>query len=86
MASKKQPTPSDKTLHPGSSTEDAKKLGGKGDFGVPESNRPEREYTSMNTKMADPGAAQPRSGEDGQRTSGVGANNNGPGSGSGGDV
>ena len=38
-------------LHPGSSKEDAKAVGGKGDFGVPEGNAPERSYTSKNTKI-----------------------------------
>lgn len=75
-----------KTTHPGSSTQDAKKIGGKGDFGVRESDVIERQYTSTNTKRADPGGAPARSGEDGARTSGVGGNNAGPGSSSGGDV
>jgi len=74
------------SLHPGSSADDAKKVGGKGDFGVPESDVIGRTYTSINTKMSDPGATQPRSGEGGGRTSGAGSNNSGPGSGSGGDL
>ena len=73
-------------LHPGSSADDAKAVGGKGDFGVPESNVPERTYTSKNTKMSDPGNAVTRSGTDGSRTSGVGGNKSGDGSSSGGDV
>jgi len=75
-----------KILHPGSSAKDAAKIGGKGDFGVPESNVTERTYTSLNTKASDRGAAQPRSGEGGLRTSGVGGINSGPGSASGGDL
>jgi hypothetical protein len=73
-------------LHPGSSVEDAKKLGGKGDFGVPESNVAERTYTSRNTKRSDPGAAPPRAGSGESRESGVGGNNSGAGSSSGGDL
>src|SRR5579862_9031313 len=73
-------------LHPGSSVEDAKAVGGKMDFGAAENDVIERTYTSTNTKRADPGGAPPRSGEDGQRTSGVGGNNSGVGSSSGGDV
>jgi hypothetical protein len=75
-----------KTLHPGSSAEDAKHIGGKGDFGVPESDVIERQYTSQNTKHSDRGAAVPRAGSEGQRVSGVGGNDSGPGSSSGGDV
>jgi hypothetical protein len=75
-----------RVLHPGSSTEDAKAVGGKGDFGVPESDVVERTYTSLNTKRADPGAAPPRSGSTGSRESGVGGSASGPGSSSGGDL
>jgi hypothetical protein len=75
-----------RTLHPGGSAEDAKAFGGKGDFGVPESNVIERTYTSANTKQADPGNATARSGSDGSRVSGVGGNESGPGSSSGGDL
>jgi hypothetical protein len=57
-----------------------------GDFGVPESDVVERTYTSHNTKVSDPGAAQPRSNSSGTRTSGAGGNNSGPGSSSGGDI
>ena len=73
-------------LHPGSSAEDAKKVGGKGDFGMPENNVTARTYASENTRHADPGAAQPRSGSEGVRVSGVGGNDSGPGSSSGGDL
>ena|SRR5579871_363136 len=75
-----------KDLHPGSSVQDAKALGGKGDFGAPESNLIERAYVSTNTKRADPGAAIPRAGADESRTSGVGGNQSGDGSSSGGDI
>jgi hypothetical protein len=75
-----------KDVHPGSSIEDARAVGGKGDFGVPEGEVAERTYTSMNTKRSDPGAAPMRSGLDGSRTSGVGGNSSGPGSSSGGDL
>jgi hypothetical protein len=75
-----------KKIHPGSSAADAKSLGGKGDFGVPESNVAERTYTSRNTKQADPGGAAPRSGSDGSRTSGVGGHQSGVGSSSAGDI
>ncbi|CAN5470073.1 hypothetical protein BH10PLA1_BH10PLA1_18860 [soil metagenome] len=85
MADKK-PTPSQETLHPGSSAQDAAKVGGKGDFGVRESDVAERTYTSMNTKQSDRGNAQSRSGSDGTRTSGAGGNNSGVGSSSGGDL
>ena len=73
-------------LHPGSSVEDAKEIGGKADFGVPASNVAERSYTSRNTKRSDPGAAPPRSGSEDSRTSGAGGNSSGPGSSSGGDL
>ncbi len=73
-------------LKPGSNPEDATKIGGKGDFGVPESDVVGRTYTSRNTKASDPGAAQPRSGEDGTRTSGAGGVAGGVGSSSGGDI
>lgn len=73
-------------VHPGSSAEDAKAVGGKGDFGVPEGDVAERTYTSVNTKRSDPGAAPVRSGSDGSRTSGVGGYNSGVGSSSGGDL
>jgi hypothetical protein len=75
----------DKT-RPGSNPEDARKVGGAGDFGVSEKDVNERQYTSANTKASDPGAAQPHAGAQGGRTSGVGGNASGPGSSSGGDV
>ncbi|HWE04332.1 MAG TPA: hypothetical protein VG326_18145 [Tepidisphaeraceae bacterium] len=72
--------------HPGSSAEDAKRVGGKGDFGVPESDVRERTYTSTNTKRSDPGGAPSRSASGGSRESGAGGNNSGAGSSSGGDL
>ncbi|HWB53661.1 MAG TPA: hypothetical protein VG722_05690 [Tepidisphaeraceae bacterium] len=70
---------------PGSSETDAKKVGGEGDFGVPESDRHERDYTSANTEQSDPGHAHPHSGSMSRET-GVGGNASGPGSSSGGDL
>jgi hypothetical protein len=75
-----------KETHPGSSPEDARKIGGEGDFGVREDDVAERTYTSQNTKRADRGAASPRAGENEDRTSGVGGNQTGVGSSSGGDL
>jgi hypothetical protein len=88
MAKKKAKSSDDKQKdpHPGSSIEDARAVGGKGDFGAPESNVVERTYVSTNTKRSDPGGAPPRAGLDGSRTSGVGGNQSGPGSSSGGDL
>jgi hypothetical protein len=80
-----QSTPASK-LHPGSSEKDAMKMGGKRDFGVPEEDVVERTYTSRNTLASDPGKSMPRSSTDRTRTSGVGGNDSGPGSGSGGDL
>ena len=74
---------------PGSEAGEAKNVGGTGDFGVPEGSGPsrQRDYVSDNTRASDRGAAKPRSGEEeGVRTSGVGALDEGVGSGSGGDV
>jgi hypothetical protein len=75
-----------RSIHPGSSTQDAKAVGGKGDFGVPEGDVLERTYTSQNTKRSDRGGVPPRSGDDDSRVSGAGGSNSGPGSSSGGDV
>jgi hypothetical protein len=75
-----------RVLHPGSSGEDAKAMGGKGDFGVAEGDVVERTYTSANTKRADRGGAPAHSGSHGTRTSGVGGNDSGAGSSSGGDL
>ena len=82
-----QPDAGHHDLKPGSSVDDAHHIGGKGDFGVPESNRVERAYASRTTLDADHGRAQPWSRETlGRRESGAMSHNNGPGSGSGGDL
>lgn len=78
-------------LKPGSSADDARKVGGKGDFGAPEGGltgrTAERDYVSRNTKVSDPGAANPWDFEhDGVRDHGAGGRDTGPGSASGGDV
>jgi hypothetical protein len=71
----------------GSDPQAAKGVGGKGDFGVPESDVVGREYVSRETKANDPGAAPVRiKVGDEARESGVGSNESGPGSGSGGDI
>jgi hypothetical protein len=74
-------------LKPGSSTADAAKVGGSADFGVPLDHRADRDYASQNTKRSDPGNAPPNSNEelDGERVSGVGGSNVGPGSSSSGN-
>ena len=77
------------SLKPGSSPEDARKVGGEGDFGAPAGGErtADRDYVSRNTKMSDPGAAQPFGFEqDGVRDHGAGGRANGPGSASGGDI
>src|ERR1044071_5472794 len=70
----------------GSDTAAAKAVGGKNDFGAAESNTIERNYTSANTKASDRGGAQPHSGENEDRTTGVGGQASGVGSSSGGDI
>jgi hypothetical protein len=70
----------------GSNPAAAGKIGGKGDFGVPESDVVERSYTSANPRASDRGAAQPHAGEDGGRVAGVGGKASGPGASSGGDI
>ena len=77
------------SLKPGSSAEDARKVGGEGDFGASAGqDRPaERDYVSRNTKASDPGAAQPFGWEqEGVRDHGAGGRASGPGSASGGDI
>jgi hypothetical protein len=79
------------SLKPGSSEQDARKVGGQGDFGAPEGGltgrTAERDYTSRNTKVSDPGATAPFDFEnDGVRDHGAGGRDNGPGSASGGDI
>lgn len=76
---------------PGGEADKAKNLKDSGDFGVPvgSGSSRDREYVNENTKRADPGAAQRRSGEDGgegTRTSGAGGDDTGVGSSSGGDL
>ena len=74
---------------PGSNPEDVRKVGGEGDFGAPAggARTADRDYVSRNTKMSDPGAAQPWDFEhDGVRDHGAGARDSGPGSASGGDI
>ena len=84
----KQPT-DPASLKPGSSAEDARKVGGEGDFGARAGGErtADRDYVSRNTKMSDPGAAQPFDWEqDGVRDHGAGGRAGGPGSASGGDI
>lgn len=77
------------SLKPGSSAEDARKVGGEGDFGARAGGErtADRDYVSRNTKQSDPGAAQPWDFEqDGVRDHGAGGRASGPGSASGGDL
>lgn len=84
----KQPAHDLSKLRPGSSAADAKAVPGKDDFGAKADNTRERNYTSENTRQADPGNAQPQANEErgGRRTAGVSGNDSGPGSSSGGDL
>ncbi|MFT3788178.1 MAG: hypothetical protein QM770_18745 [Tepidisphaeraceae bacterium] len=79
-----------KQLKPGSNIEDAKAVGGKGDFGAHESDAAEREYASRAARNQDKGAQPREAGHptpgDGNRTSGVGMPAGGVGSASGGDL
>jgi hypothetical protein len=85
--SRGQKGPSDKPKGKvGSDSSAAAAVGGKGDFGVRQDYTRARQYTSQNTRAADPGAAQPHAGEDEGRTAGVGGNASGVGSSSGGDL
>jgi hypothetical protein len=70
----------------GSDPTAAKRVGGKGDFGVSENDTINRTYTSGNTRASDRGAAQPHAGENEGRVAGVGGNDSGRGSSSGGDL
>jgi hypothetical protein len=84
----RKPTTQD-SLKPGSSSEDARKVGGQSDFGAPAGGErtADRDYVSRNTKLSDPGAAQPWDFEqDGVRDHGAGGRASGPGSASGGDI
>lgn len=75
---------------PGSESDKAAEHEASGDFGVHASrgSRADRDYTSRNTKLSDPGHAQPWSREnaDGVRTAGAAGHASGTGSSSGGDV
>ena len=80
---------SNEQLKPGSSVDDAKKVGGEGDFGAKAGGErtADRDYVSRNTKASDPGNAQPWDFEnDARRDHGAGVRDTGPGSGSGGDL
>jgi hypothetical protein len=68
----------------GSDPEAARRFVGKRDFGAAEDDRIERDYVSGETRRHDPGAGVAHSGS--ERTSGVGGNESGRGSSSGGDV
>jgi hypothetical protein len=70
----------------GSDPDAASAVGGKGDFGAREGDRVNRQYASQTTKNQDPGAGANHAGTDGDRTSGVGGNESGVGSSSGGDL
>ena len=70
----------------GSSGTAAKAFGGRKDFGAAESDLAEREYVSQNARRRDRGADIEHARGESERTSGVGANESGPGSGSGGDL
>jgi len=70
----------------GSNRKAAEGFAGAGDFGAEESDLAERQYVSAGTKSRDKGGFPGHSTGEGQRTSGVGANDSGPGSGSGGDL
>lgn len=74
---------------PGSSSREARKVGGRGDFGARAggARTADRDYASRNTKLSDPGAAQPWGFEqDAVRDHGAGGRDSGPGSASGGDI
>lgn len=71
----------------GSDPKAAAKVGGKGDFGVPETGRErDRAYVSQETKAHDKGGMPGHNSGEGQRVAGVGGNDSGVGSSSGGDV
>ena len=72
-------------VKPGSHPEKTDQLVSDKDFGAAETDVTERNYVSEETKRNDPGKSTARSGT-GPRTSGVGGNDSGPGSSSGGDV
>ncbi|HEY7118104.1 MAG TPA: hypothetical protein VH475_16060 [Tepidisphaeraceae bacterium] len=70
----------------GSDAGAARTIGGQGDFGVSEGDTRGRQYASENTRRSDPGAAPPHAGENQGRVAGVGLNDSGVGSSSGGDL
>ena len=70
----------------GSDSRAAKRVGGKGDFGVRETDTVGRTYTSANTRASDRGAAHPHAGDDEGRVAGVGGHASGAGASSGGDI
>jgi hypothetical protein len=87
MASKRKSSKSSHSDKVGSDPKATEKVGGKLDFGVPESNRRDRDYVSRETKLNDPGASTERSDADTDtRDTGVASNKSGPGAGSGGDI
>ena len=69
----------------GSSTEAAGHMVGKDDFGAHEDDVIERDYVSQETRKEDPGHGTTRAGTE-SRTAGVGGNDSGRGSSSGGDI
>jgi hypothetical protein len=70
----------------GESRRAAASFGGKGDFGAPEASENERNYASSATRNQDPGTFPGHSLGEGTRDTGVGGNESGTGSSSGGDV
>lgn len=87
MKSKSKSSSRGKSSKVGSDPDAIREVGGSGDFGIPAGDVRGRDYASRETKQNDPGAAPVRMKDgDGVRESGVGANDAGPGSGSGGDI
>ena len=70
----------------GSSEKAAKAFAGGKDFGAPESDLAQREYVSQAARRRDRGTDVEHARGEGQRVTGVGSNESGPGSGSGGDL
>ena len=70
----------------GSSKDAAAEQVGKDDFGAHADDAQEAQYVSQDTAKRDPGHGTTRAGSDGNRTAGVGGNDSGPGSSSGGDI
>jgi len=89
MAQKRKAQNRQESPKPGSSAEEAHKVGGEGDFGAQVGTGPsrDRDYVNENTKRSDRGATQPNAFEqDGVRDHGAGGPAAGPGSSSGGDL